>query len=574
MPRAVNTLTRTLLIALLALIGAGAWADSLRFGGDVFANNNNSSQTTFLPVEQAYQLHPRLAGDDLVLDWQIAPGYYLYQEQFKAVLLRPGAPELILETQFVEGVRRYDDYYARELEVYYDTTSVTVPLPALTDAVQVRVSSQGCADAGLCYPPRTHLVTIDPITSVVRVSDALPGSAPAPVAETRTLPVILAFALIGGLILNLMPCVFPVLSIKVMSLTASSTTARGRYHHGLAYTAGVVASFVAVALLLIALRAGGEALGWGFQLQSPGFVIALTYLFFVMGLSFSGFFQAGTALMNLGQSASQGNGLGHSFFTGVLATAVASPCSAPFMGAALGFALTQATATALLVFAALGFGMALPFLVLTCVPGLMRRLPRPGPWMETLKELLAFPLYLTSIWLLWILGRQTNSDMLSLTLVGLTALTFAIWLWNRGGRAARALAVLAVFAAIFYPFRELSEEPQASIWEPYSAARLERLLGEKRNVFVNLTADWCITCLANERVALSSSDFANLLEERNIVYLKGDWTNQDAEITALLNDNGRSGVPLYLYYSRGKAQPQILPQILSPGIVRDTLSSN
>ncbi len=399
------------------------------------------------------------------------------------------------------------------------------------------------------------------------------GSGPGATGHTgSTLPVVLLFALLGGLILNLMPCVFPVLSIKVLSLTRSHLTDRGRHLHGLAYTLGVVGAFLVIAALLIALRAGGEALGWGFQLQSPWFVIFLIYLFFLMGLSFSGFFTAGTRLMNLGQQASGGSGLRHSFLTGILATLVASPCSAPFMGTALGFALTQPSPVALLIFAALGLGMALPFLLLTWAPALLARLPRPGPWMDKLKQFLAFPLYLTCVWLIWLLGRQTDTNLLAAVLTGLVLLALAIWL-TRGGRIARGFALVTTILALALPILQHRGAGGERLWEPYSPQRLETLLDRERAVFINLTADWCLTCLANERVALRSESFAELLSTRNIAYLKGDWTDRDPEITELLNAHGRSGVPLYLYYPPGEEQARVLPQILTPGIVERALKA-
>src|SRR5690606_25506266 len=391
------------------------------------------------------------------------------------------------------GVTRYDEYFEKEVEVYYTATEVRASLPATAAAGVVRVQSQGCADAGLCYPPRTQYVTIS--GSALAVSDSPPGDiALSSPGGSESLALILVFALLGGLILNLMPCVFPVLSIKVLSLSQGHLSVHRRHVHGLAYSAGVVTSFIAVALVLIALRAGGQALGWGFQLQSPGFITALVFLFFVMGLGFMGFYTAGLRLMNLGGGATGGTGLRHSFLTGVLATIIASPCSAPFMGTALGFALTQPTPVAVVVFAALGLGMALPFLVLTWVPGVLEALPKPGPWMEKLKELLAFPLFLTCVWLLWILGHQTDADTLVAVLTGLVLVTLAIWLGKGRPAAGKVVAAVALVAAIAIPARQLTLAQEEQIWEPYSQARLNSLLAEGRGVFVNLTADWCITC--------------------------------------------------------------------------------
>lgn len=549
-----------------------------------------ASDDTFLPIEEAYQLIPSLeksgAPTRLHLDWYAAPGYYLYQDRFKAWLLLENSKPEKLAVEFEAGTLRYDEYYEKELVVYYDHAKVVAELAGAGSkqgAFTLKVESQACADAGLCYPPRTQFLAIDLSDSSARLVEPPEPTASAVIeagkpptsdkqAISQGLAISLLFALLGGMILNLMPCVFPVLSIKVLSLTSSHLSSHGRHIHGFAYTAGVITTFIAVALLLIILRQGGEALGWGFQLQSPGFITALIFLFFLMGLSFSGYFEAGARLMSLGQESTRGTGLKHSFATGALATLVASPCSAPFMGTALGYALTQSAAIALLIFAALGLGMALPFLVLTWLPGLLRWLPRPGPWMTTLKEFLAFPLYLTCLWLLWILGNQTNSSVTISVLAGLTSLAFAIWVVRKHQKLGFPLAAAFLILAIYLPVSQLATVKEQPLWQPYSEARLQDLLEEDQAVFVNLTADWCITCLANEKIALSSKEFASHLVDNNIHYLKGDWTNYDAEITALLNRNGRNGVPLYLFYARGANEPRILPQILSKNSVISGLS--
>ena len=286
-----------------------------------------------------------------------------------------------------------------------------LPYASQSDLLTLQIESQGCADAGLCYPPLKQWLRIDRQSGVVNVASQ--PFADQPVLEDESvlsLGLVLLFAFAGGIILNLMPCVFPILSIKVLSFTMTHQTRRSRHIHGLAYTAGVVISFVAIAIVMLALRAAGESIGWGFQLQSPLFVIALVYLFFVMGLGLSGYLEIGSNLMSLGQDSQQQDGLGSSFMTGVLATTVASPCTAPFMGPALGFAIAQPSYIALLVFAFLGLGMALPFILLAWLPGLSQKLPKPGAWMDSFKQFLAFPLYLTAVWLLWVAGRQTSSD--------------------------------------------------------------------------------------------------------------------------------------------------------------------
>ncbi len=381
-----------------------------------------------------------------------------------------------------------------------------------------------------------------------------------------------------------MPCVFPVLSLKVLSIAGKGGAGGGQAMHGLVYTAGVVLSFMAVAALLIGLRQAGAAIGWGFHLQSPTFVAALAYLFFVLGLSLSGMINLGAGIMGVGNSLAAKSGYAGSFFTGVLATVVASPCSAPFMGSALGFAMTQPAVTALTIFAALGFGMAAPFLLLTLSPATLRRLPKPGAWMEGFKQLLAFPLYGAVVWLLWVLGKQSGVNGMAAVAGGCVLLALGLWIRERASRhkhslLLRALAVAVLLLALLVlrspllAAKPAVEGPDASAnWENYDPARLAQLRAQGKAVFVNVTADWCITCLANEKLALSSAIVTDAFARRGIHYLKGDWTNSDPVLTRLLWQHGRSGVPLYLFYpARPAAEPRILPQLLTPGIVLEAL---
>ena len=399
-------------------------------------------------------------------------------------------------------------------------------------------------------------------------------------ASTVTLPLALMFALLGGLVLNLMPCVFPVLTLKAYAVLSAPSSSAQR-SQALAYTAGTVASCVAAAGLLLALRAGGEALGWGFQLQSPVFVAAMIYVLFALGLSMSGVIELGAGLMGTGSSLASKQGLTGSFFTGVLAVVVASPCTAPFMGSALGFAVTQPVAVALSVFAALGLGLALPFVAIGVFPALARRLPRPGAWMQLFKQAMAFPMYLTCAWLAWVLTRQAGADALGLLAVGLVLVALAMWLYGRPQRgglslAIAALAALAVAATLFSPFMRSPAAGVANLKifeqgrEPWSAARLAALRGEGRTVFVNFTADWCITCKVNERGALKSGAVEAAFKASDTVWLTGDWTLADPAITAELARFGRNGVPLYLVYARG-GEPQVLPQILTPQAVTEAI---
>lgn len=399
-----------------------------------------------------------------------------------------------------------------------------------------------------------------------------------------SLALLLAFA--GGLILNLMPCVFPILSMKAVGLVRlADKERRAARGHGLLFGAGVLISFAVLAGVLIALRAGGVAAGWGFQLQTPWFVLLLSYLMFAVGLNLSGFFQIGGRFADAGGALAAKPGKAGAFFTGVLAVLVATPCTAPFMGAALGFALAQPALPALAVFLALGAGMAAPYVVLSCSPALLRALPKPGPWMERFRQLLAFPMYATAAWLVWVLAQQSPASGIALALGGFILIAFAVWLMRQmdGSRrpwrmAYAVLAALALGGALStLRFVEAAAAPaaagrmggEAASAEPWSAARLEALRAEGRPVLVNFTAAWCITCLVNERAALSTQGVRAALKEKNVAYLKGDWTRQDAAITAALAAFGRSGVPLYVLYPPG-GEPVVLPQILTEsGVVEE-----
>ncbi len=413
--------------------------------------------------------------------------------------------------------------------------------------------------------------------SVAPVTASTPARAPADVAAPAPGPGILLallLALAGGVILNLMPCVFPVLSLKALAVLEAHD---GRERpQALAYTAGVVLSFVAVAAVMLGLRAGGQAMGWGFQLQSPVFVAALAYLFFVMGLALSGAVEIGARFMGLGQSLTQSGGLGGSFFTGVLAALVASPCTAPFMGPALGYAVTQPAPIALLIFATLGFGLALPFLLMGLYPSLARWLPRPGAWMETFKQLMAFPLFLTSVWLLWVLGRQSGADAVAWISAGMILFAFAFWLKRfaaMGARVLRLIAFVGALALLAHPALRAGTPTapvSSSAAEAYSEERLAQLRAEGRTIFVNFTADWCLTCKVNERAVLGREAVRRAFAEHRVAELIGDWTRPDPVITEALARFGRSGVPLYLVYAHG-GEPQVLPQILTTDILVEAL---
>jgi thiol:disulfide interchange protein/DsbC/DsbD-like thiol-disulfide interchange protein len=414
-----------------------------------------------------------------------------------------------------------------------------------------------------------------------------------------TLWLALGLAFIGGLLLNLMPCVFPVVSLKVLGFVrlAGERPAEVR-RHGFSFAAGVLVAFWALAGLLILLRHAGEEIGWGFQLQSQGFIAFMTFLLFAIGLSLAGLFELGTSLGRLGNVAPRVSGYTGSALNGVLATVVATPCTAPFMGAALGFALTLSAAGSLLIFTSLAVGMAAPYVVLSLAPGLLRYLPRPGAWMETFKQALSFPLFATASWLVWVFGHQAGVDGVLRLLLGLTLLAMAAWCWGRWGsapnaaRASRLTGRMAAAALLFVGFAlALGSAPLPAAggglgstmaagpvgagsdgarvqWEEFSAEAVNRHREAGRTVFIDFTAAWCLTCKVNERVALNVPEVVALVEELDIAMLKGDWTTRDPAITRALGEFGRSGVPLYVLYPPDPFEaPRLLPELLTPAIV-------
>ncbi|GAB0112836.1 protein-disulfide reductase DsbD family protein [Acidisoma sp. C75] len=409
-------------------------------------------------------------------------------------------------------------------------------------------------------------------------SETLLGSLLAAVTSLRYLSLVGA-ALLGGLILNLMPCVFPVLAMKAAHLARMQSLPRGRLRRlGFAYGAGVVLSFLGVGALLLALRAGGAAAGWGFQFQSPAFVLAMIWLLFAVGLLFSGALQIGGRWMGLGQSLTLGSGLSGSFCTGVLAAVVATPCTAPFMGAAVAAALAGPPLPGLLVFAALGLGLALPMMLLGALPGFGRLLPKPGRWMGILGQALAFPIYATVLWLIWVASQQGGPSLVLAAGAGLILIAFAAWAGRLGGRVAQALALIAALGLVPILW-EAHAAPAARPGglaltagaEPFSTARLAALRAAGRPAFVNLTAAWCLTCLVNDRVALDRPAVREGFRAEKVAYLVGDWTEGDPAITAFLKAHGRAGVPLYLYYPPDGRPPVVLPQILTPRLVISTI---
>lgn len=402
----------------------------------------------------------------------------------------------------------------------------------------------------------------------------------------------LLLALLGGLVLNLMPCVFPVLSLKALSLVKlSEKEGSAARIHGLAYTAGIILSFLAIAALLIALKSFGAQIGWGFQLQNPLVVSLLAYLLFIVGLNLAGLFEFANPFGNAGAKLTANNNASGSFFTGILATLVATPCTAPFMAAALGYALVQPTTISLSVFAALGLGLALPFLALSFIPSLGRALPKPGAWMETFKQFLAFPMFASAAWLIWVMSKQASSIDVLGALLGMVALAFGLWLWSRlpaQGLWRFILKLLAIAALIaplaLLPSTQNTPEAQSvkadmnAMSQPFSYATLDEVLNTgNAPVFVEMTADWCITCKLNNATSINTRATKAAFAQHDVKYLTGDWTNQDAEITKYLQEFDRNGVPLYVYYAprpdamSDRPAPKILPQILTPNIIAKAL---
>ena len=478
-----------------------------------------------------------------------------------------------------------------------DALRLTIPLAepinltlATLDGVLVNDGGWGKAHAG-------KAVAISAPVTFVKTTSALSGGNARLFTGTKNgsndaselgLAIALLFAFIGGLILNLMPCVFPVLGIKILSFVQHAEGAQKRLkQQGFAFLGGVVISFWVLAGLMIALRAAGESIGWGFQLQSPVFVTLLAILFLLMALNLSGVFEFGMRLQSAAGSLQLESNRGKlidAFLSGVLATIIATPCSAPFMGAALGYTLAQPAYVSFLVFTAVALGMAAPVLVLSLFPGWLRHLPRPGAWMDTFKQFMAFPLFATVAWLAWVLGSQQGNDGIGLLLIGLVIIAFGAWLYGhwqiknpvRALLAAILLALIGV--AIAWPGTAPGQVAHgtgaaitADAWIPFSKQKVAELRGQGRAVFIDFTATWCITCQVNKRIALNQQEVLKRFEEMKIVRMKADWTVKDPAITEALAEFGRNGVPLYVYYP-AHGEPVLLPEVLTPSIVLSVIA--
>ena len=535
----------------------------------------------FLKVREAFQPSVTVTDDQLIVDWKLAPNYYLYQERFnfKADGQKFDAPI------FEPGIMKDDEYLEKVTEVYYDQTRVV--LPNYDFSGEIRIISQGCADAGLCYAPTSYWFKVDakaktavaidgPSANTSSTTAATGGGQTRPDAnagENTTFLGAIFGAFLGGLILNLMPCVFPVLAIKALKISQGGMSAAERIKDSIGYTAGTVFTCLVIIGTLLALRAAGSEIGWGFQLQNPWIITALIYLFFIVGLSFSGWLLIGAGMSGMGQGLLGDGKKFQSFFTGMLAMVVASPCSAPFMAVSMSYAMGQSTPVALLVFAFLGFGMAFPLVLVNNVPAISRNLPRPGPWMETLKEVLAFPMYAAAVWLFSVLLGLVGSGGI---LIGYGIVTLTAMFWGFKRSASKVAKGFAVIMLVVTGFLIWTGNNQVIIEKKdfTTVAALEDITGGKNPVFLDVTAEWCITCKANEAGVLYTKGIQDLIEEKEVIYMVADWTNENPEITRLLEKYNRVGIPLYLYWPAGSSEAQILPQLLTKGIVRDALNGN
>lgn len=553
----VNYPMRALLAIYFFIASTLAWAND-----DILRAMAKTQQADFLPVEEAYQANLTNA-DKLLIEFDIAQGYYLYKHRF-SLNSSTGQP---ITYSVAPGQAKFDEFFG-DVEVYYDYIAIEIEKSTLGNSpIQINTTYQGCADAGLCYPPETVSAVWNPTQNSFEFGE-IKTTTPITQQDTMTWFLAILLALAGGAFLNLMPCVFPVLSLKALSLIKHKD--KRPHIHGIAYTSGIVISFVSIAAIMLGLKSAGQGMGWGFQLQSPVFVAILSYIFVILALNMSGLFEFNIGFSGAGQSLTEGHGYGSSFATGVLAALVASPCTAPFMGTALAFAITQPTAIALTIFASLGLGLGLPFLILTAMPSLIQKLPAPGHWMQSLREFLAFPLYITVVWLVWIISNQSGNNAAALVLIGGILIAMGIWAWDT--HILKRLFAIALFATaasiIFNPI--IQTKNSSNEQTPFSQNTINDALANGHPVFVNITADWCITCLVNEKNTLSSEEINTLFEQKQIIYIKGDWTNPSENINQYLANFNRNGVPLYVAYYNGNVK--VLPQILTNNTIKQAFS--
>jgi thiol:disulfide interchange protein len=607
--------SRRLIACLMGLVVL--WLGAL----PVFAQGTDS----LLPVTEAYKLSTDASTPGVLkLHWTIAQDYYLYRGRMR---LKAGDGVTLGEAQLPDGAKHHDEYLG-DVETYHHSIDATLPytVAAGTARLKLSVQYQGCheVDPKICYPPHTEQLDL-PLPAGVATTTAAAGATasnhptgslgaalraignqpatgasattPPPADATQPAPeappasiaqaplsliAALLLALGGGLVLNLMPCVLPVLSIKAVSVLESGESAGRARRHALYYSAGVLSSFAALGLGILALRSAGHALGWGTQLQQPIVVGVLAMVMLAVGLSMSGVVQFGASLGNTGAALASRSGPAGDFFTGVLAVVVASPCTAPFMGSALAYAFAAPMLSALLVFLMLGVGLALPFLLIGFVPALARLLPRPGRWMETLKQVLAFPMYLTAVWLVWVLAHQRGADAVGLVLVAMVLLAMTLWWFERSrqrGTISRVLGGVLALATLVPVYLLAQVPPVSSVTvaedgvAAYSPEKLAALRAAGTPVFVDMTADWCVTCKANEHTVLDTQAFRDLLQRTGAVYMKGDWTDVNPTISAFLQIYHSPGVPLYVVFPKHGGAGQQLSTVLTPALVEQALTA-
>lgn len=567
------------------------------------------SDTTTLPVPLtiAKDAQPGAYPVTVKVDWLMCADICLPgQATLESTLTVGDTPQENTATHIYFKTIKYPHSPVLATGISYTPTAITltVDLDAQNQPVRFIPATEGVindsADQTWQQNGKSLVVTMprddfrhlqpDVLKGILLVSDegytlstegGLPATPPSPVmptAEVTTLLVALGFALLGGLILNLMPCVLPLLALKVLHIVHHAHKG-SVLAHAVAFAVGILATFWALAGVLLVLQQGGTLLGWGFQLQSPVFVLGISILLTLVTLELFGVFEFGTSLTRLGGAFSQASGIGGSAFMGVLTALVATPCTAPFMGAAIAYSLAQPPVNTLAVFTALGLGLAMPYVLLALSPRLLKKLPRPGSWMVTFKQILAFPMLATLVWLAWVYGNQTGADGMALLLVAMVAVALASWIYGQWGQTSETglgqwlwfLLFAAAIVGIGYSATRINTPPTATTaeaWEAFTPGKPEALQAQGHPVLVVFTADWCITCKVNERLILKTTAMTKLFQEKNLKILEADWTNQNSTIAAELAKYNRKGVPFYLMYPAGGGAPMPLPELITSDIVR------
>lgn len=531
-----STLARLLIVVYL--LGIGTVSGQIR----------EKIEPDFLPVDEAYRLSTELTDEGLIVaTFDIEEGYYLYRHSLS---FEAGPGIELGETAIPDGKKHYDEFFG-DVEVYYHELQMSVPLLQQSEQLRVGIHFQGCADYGLCYPPEVRWIEFDDGFSVVSSAASVDGA-------SLSLVWILSSALLAGLILNLMPCVFPVLSIKAVAILQHPTEFRS-ISHALGYSVGIIVTFLMLGVIATLLRETGNLVGWGFQLQSAGFVIAMALLLLLMSFNFFG-------LIEIPGFSVEGSSK-NSVFTGFLTVLLATPCTVPFMATAIGFGLTQGVLSLISVMVAMGGGLALPYVLITSIPVIAKLLPKPGPWLGTFKKVMAYPLLLTVLWLLYVLTELQGGLGLVWFGVGAICCVAVIQIVSAKPQHFKVawLAILLLSGGVVWGVTTVEGTPGND--SEFTLSEFDRTLSADAPMFVNVTASWCITCLANERTTLSTSSLQEYFEQRGITYQKIDWTNRNAEVTRYLGRFGRVGVPLYVYYATD-GSTVVLPQLLTVPLVK------